>query len=720
MPNFSVLTNPQAASALLNLNLTNAQVAQSQERVNTGLKVGSAKDDSATFAIALGMRSDIAGFRAIRENLSLGASTLGVASAGTNQIAEQIKEIREKVIQASNNETGRPLIQTSIDNAIEQIKNFVDASRFNGINLIDGDEDNQGKSYDVVSNLVRDAQNTGTLQKISVDYQDLSIKERTRGLGALLDLSVLEGKSTETITERDDPVSTSVVFSGGSNNGEEIVFNYVDADGDKKTLTFTTYDATSSTVGVASTGAGSTAGAATFTIDTSALSVDADGDTVAETGTSALQELTTLSFSYDGDGLGATAASATAYDFDVSSVESTNASDFVAALNADSDFSQTFVATADTANNDIVITAKVTDTAAVFSSVSNDFVASANRDELAGDFALAGDDANSLAAMLETKLEAQATNGGPLSSLGFTIDGRTTAGTLNVTRDPAAGAGQLAAFTTSTDATKTFTAGEFQLTAAHGGAAQIALEFNSELDAGDTIDLTFSNNGVEKTFSLVVGTVTETGVTNGAQVPGTDTKYYITYADAIGNNITKKTPSEVADTIMQILNTTGDATTDAAGNMVYDINTFLGLTGTEKIGGNTSPEFTVTNEEGSVVITDNSQAEVNGLQVVGFNMNETTGGSLDFDELLGRVDAAENQLKSVAGLIGAAEQSLESQTTFIEHLIKAVNDGVGTLVDANMAEESARFQALQVQQQLGLQALSIANSNPQAVLSLFQ
>ena len=56
----------------------------------------------------------------------------------------------------------------------------------------------------------------------------------------------------------------------------------------------------------------------------------------------------------------------------------------------------------------------------------------------------------------------------------------------------------------------------------------------------------------------------------------------------------------------------------------------------------------------------------------------------------------------------------------MESLIKAMNDGVGTLVDANMAEESARFQALQVQQQLGLQALSIANSNPQAILSLFQ
>ena len=101
-------------------------------------------------------------------------------------------------------------------------------------------------------------------------------------------------------------------------------------------------------------------------------------------------------------------------------------------------------------------------------------------------------------------------------------------------------------------------------------------------------------------------------------------------------------------------------------------------------------------------------------------MANAPGGDLDFDFMLQQIDQAEQHLKTVVGEIGSAQSRLEDQSAFMESLIKAMNDGVGTLVDANMAEESARFQALQVQQQLGLQALSIANSNPQAILSLFQ
>ena len=56
---------------------------------------------------------------------------------------------------------------------------------------------------------------------------------------------------------------------------------------------------------------------------------------------------------------------------------------------------------------------------------------------------------------------------------------------------------------------------------------------------------------------------------------------------------------------------------------------------------------------------------------------------------------------------------------FTNGLIDILNEGVGTLVDADMAQESAQLQALQIQQQLGVQALSIANAAPQTILGLF-
>ena len=67
---------------------------------------------------------------------------------------------------------------------------------------------------------------------------------------------------------------------------------------------------------------------------------------------------------------------------------------------------------------------------------------------------------------------------------------------------------------------------------------------------------------------------------------------------------------------------------------------------------------------------------------------------------------------------GSAKFSI--QATFAQNLSDTLTTGIGNLVDANMAQESASLQSLQVKQQLGVQALSIANQAPQAVLSLFQ
>ena len=80
---------------------------------------------------------------------------------------------------------------------------------------------------------------------------------------------------------------------------------------------------------------------------------------------------------------------------------------------------------------------------------------------------------------------------------------------------------------------------------------------------------------------------------------------------------------------------------------------------------------------------------------------------------LTNVDAALAKLSS-----GAAKFSI--QGTFSQNLSDTLTTGIGNLVDANMAQESASLQALQVKQQLGIQALSIANQAPQSILSLFQ
>ncbi|RZL67236.1 MAG: hypothetical protein EOP29_27925 [Rhodococcus sp. (in: high G+C Gram-positive bacteria)] len=87
------------------------------------------------------------------------------------------------------------------------------------------------------------------------------------------------------------------------------------------------------------------------------------------------------------------------------------------------------------------------------------------------------------------------------------------------------------------------------------------------------------------------------------------------------------------------------------------------------------------------------------------------------------IDTVESSIDNVSAALarlGTAAKSYEIHANFVSKLQDTLDAGVGNLVDADLAKESARLQALQTKQQLGVQALSIANQAPQAILSLFQ
>lgn len=92
----------------------------------------------------------------------------------------------------------------------------------------------------------------------------------------------------------------------------------------------------------------------------------------------------------------------------------------------------------------------------------------------------------------------------------------------------------------------------------------------------------------------------------------------------------------------------------------------------------------------------------------------------DLEQIIGTVDGAMKSMSTSASDLGAAKKRIGLQQDFVSNLMDAIDRGVGQLVDADMNEESTRLAALQVQQQLGIQALSIANQNSQNILSLFR
>ncbi len=90
------------------------------------------------------------------------------------------------------------------------------------------------------------------------------------------------------------------------------------------------------------------------------------------------------------------------------------------------------------------------------------------------------------------------------------------------------------------------------------------------------------------------------------------------------------------------------------------------------------------------------------------------------EDMIRATDSMLTQMTDAGSNLGAVNKRISMQDNFVSNLMTSIEKGIGRLVDADMNEESTKLKALQVQQQLGIQALSIANSNSQNVLSLFR
>ncbi len=115
-------------------------------------------------------------------------------------------------------------------------------------------------------------------------------------------------------------------------------------------------------------------------------------------------------------------------------------------------------------------------------------------------------------------------------------------------------------------------------------------------------------------------------------------------------------------------------------------------------------------------------AEATGTATGGgiLDINITDASNADVDSWISIVDGMSEAMTTAAADLGAAQKRINMQSDFVSNLMDAIDRGVGQLVDADMSAESTKLQALQVQQQLGIQALSIANGNAQSILSLFR
>jgi flagellin len=155
---------------------------------------------------------------------------------------------------------------------------------------------------------------------------------------------------------------------------------------------------------------------------------------------------------------------------------------------------------------------------------------------------------------------------------------------------------------------------------------------------------------------------------------------------------------------------------DAAGSVMID---------THSAGrGVLTKDWSVTQPNGTAGTTVANYYLLNANStLMGTGAEISIDNTTSTDDLAGMLKAVEAMLQELtdsASTLGAITSRIDMQDEFVSSLMDVIDKGVGRLVDADMNEESTRLKALQTQQQLGIQALSIANTNAQNILQLFQ
>ncbi|MEM8799194.1 MAG: flagellin [Pseudomonadota bacterium] len=154
-------------------------------------------------------------------------------------------------------------------------------------------------------------------------------------------------------------------------------------------------------------------------------------------------------------------------------------------------------------------------------------------------------------------------------------------------------------------------------------------------------------------------------------------------------------------------------------DQITTIITNAEFNGTNLIDGNGDQVVAIANADATGTITIAHESLALGGPNIGVGAAQTFTNAAEAQTLVAVVDTAIANVSSVMTRLGAGSRSMELQRNFVDKLGDTLETGIGNLVDADLARESARLQALQVKQQLGTQALFIANQEPQILLNLF-
>ena len=178
------MTNGSAIAALASLRAINSALDQSQIRISSGYRVGSAADNAAYWSIATTMRSDERAMAAAGDALALGAATVDTAYSGMTAAVEIVDEFKAKLVAARQPGVDKEKINTELTQLKEQLRTIVDSSSFSGQNWLEWNTAADSDDKTIVSSFVRDA--AGAIRLDTLKY-DVTTGVGVTGINYLID-----------------------------------------------------------------------------------------------------------------------------------------------------------------------------------------------------------------------------------------------------------------------------------------------------------------------------------------------------------------------------------------------------------------------------------------------------------------------------------------------------------------------------------------------------
>jgi len=245
----SILTNTAAMAALQTLRSLDMNMEETQSRVSTGQRVQGAADNAAYWSIATTMRGDNMALSAVQDALGLGAAKIDTAYSGMDSAIEVVKEIKAKLVAATEEGVDKTKIQEEITQLQDQLVSIADAASFSGENWLQADITGAGGAVtkSVVASFVRDDTGAVSVKKVEYDLDATTVLFDTGGNTGILDDTTAIEDASVTLNINTAGVTTAVTVAtytieeviadgatfdagGGVATGGGTVTNYVKVD----------------------------------------------------------------------------------------------------------------------------------------------------------------------------------------------------------------------------------------------------------------------------------------------------------------------------------------------------------------------------------------------------------------------------------------------------------------------------------------------------------